>query len=289
VICPMITLKSMLHTEREEEHEVKYIVIKCGGSVLDTLPLSFYQNVVALHQEGNYTPIIVHGGGPVISSLLTKHGVETIFVQGLRVTTEEVLDVVEMALSGVVNKKIVRQLRQINGEAYGISGIDGRLLTAKRVKREIDLGYVGEVTHVNREIIDKIAEQVHIPVVSPLGLDANGQRYNINADMAAASIAQALGASLCFISDIPGIYMIDNGQKKILHHLTQSDIYKLIEEKVIQGGMIPKVTSAIAALSDHVPEVAIIDGVEKDSLLRLLKGEKVGTKITLEKEASHVK
>ncbi|MDC3424457.1 acetylglutamate kinase [Aquibacillus sp. 3ASR75-11] len=267
---------------------MNYMIIKCGGSVLDALPLSFYENIVDLHKAGNIVPIIVHGGGPIISSYLKKHGVKTSFVQGLRVTTDEVLDVVEMALSGSVNKKIVRKLNHVDGNAYGISGVDGGLLTATKITGEVDLGFVGEVTHVKRAIIDRIAEQGYIPVLSPLALDTSGQRYNINADMAASAIAQALGAKLCFISDIPGIYTMENGEKKVFRHLSEQKINQLINEQVIYGGMIPKVQSALKALSDQVPEVAIINGKEKGSIIQHASGKSVGTKITLESEVAHI-
>lgn len=266
---------------------MNYVVIKCGGSVFNALPDSFYKNIVDIQETGEWKPIIVHGGGPLISSLLDQMGVETTFVNGLRVTTDEVLDVVEMALSGSMNKQIVRSLMKNNGMAYGMSGVDGALLRATPTEKAKDLGYVGEVSEVNTSIIEKITDQGFIPVISPVGLDGNGQRFNINADMAASSIAQALGAKLCFISDIPGIYVEEDGKKTTLHRVGKEKIEQLIETKVIQGGMIPKVQSALKALAHRVPEVSIVNGLETDSLVDFMNGEQVGTRILLDTEVHH--
>jgi acetylglutamate kinase len=183
---------------------MNYIVIKCGGSVLENLPKSFYEDVISLHQKGEWTPIIVHGGGPLINKLLKNLNVETSFVNGLRVTNHEVLNIVEMVLSGSVNKQVVRNIIEADGSAFGVSGVDGSLLKAIPTSDE-SLGFVGEVVEVNTAIIESIVNQGHIPVVSPIGIGADGQRYNINGDVAASAVAKALGANLCFISDITGI------------------------------------------------------------------------------------
>lgn len=266
---------------------MNYLVIKCGGSVFDALPSSFFASIAELHKQQVCTPVIVHGGGPFISRLLEQTGVETTFVNGLRVTTDEVLDVVEMALSGSMNKQIVKKLVQAGGEAYGISGIDGFLLTAAKKPATTDLGFVGEVKQVKKTIIDQIAQQGFIPVISPLGIDKDGQRYNINADDAAAAVASELQAKLCFISDIPGIMTEEDGKKVVIHEADKQEIEVLIEEKIITGGMIPKVLSATSALERGVPEVTIINGMEGNSLTSLLAGEKIGTKIVLNKEVPY--
>ena len=265
-----------------------YVVIKCGGSIFDQLPASFYKNIVKLHQNGKWQPVLVHGGGPLITSLLKKLEVETTFVNGLRKTTEDVLDIVEMALTGSINKQLVRKLIKADGKAYGVSGVDGSLLTAAPAGDPEQLGFVGEVTKVNTTVIDKIVDQGYIPVISPLGMDSNGQRYNINADMAASAVAQALGAKLCFISDIPGIYVEENGEKVTLHEVSKHKIEQLIEDKVIQGGMIPKVRSSLKALADNVPEVSIVNGLEENSLIDFINGKQIGTRIMLDKEVPHV-
>ncbi|MFA9556334.1 acetylglutamate kinase [Evansella sp. AB-rgal1] len=258
---------------------MSYLVIKCGGSVLERLPQTFYNNIVELYKSGVCKPVIVHGGGPLISSLLTKIGVETKFVDGLRVTTMEVLDVVEMVLSGSVNKKIVERLQKVGGSAYGISGVDGGLLQAKPSQNAEQLGFVGEVVHVKSELIDAIFEQGQIPVISPVAIDENGQKYNINGDVAASAVAQALGAKLCFISDIPGIYAEENGETKTFHELTEKQVESLIEQKVITGGMIPKVKAAIDGLTHNVEEVVILNGMTVNSLTHFLQGKSIGTKI----------
>lgn len=267
---------------------MNYLVIKCGGSVLERLPVSFYEDIVKLKQSGEWQPIIVHGGGPLISSLLTKVGVDSPFVDGLRVTTNEVLDVVEMALSGAVNKQIVRKVTDANGQAYGISGVDGGMLTAAPAKNAEKLGFVGEIVDVNTNIIDNIVTQGYIPVISPLSLAKDGQRYNINADMAASAVAQALSGKLCFISDIPGIYVEEEGRKVTLKQVTKLELEAMIQEQVIKDGMIPKVQSAIDALAHGVPEVAIINGMEKNSLIHFTAGHQIGTNIVLEEEVRHV-
>jgi acetylglutamate kinase len=267
--------------------KTNYVVIKCGGSIFEQLPPSFYQNIVEIQKQGEWQPIIVHGGGPLISKLLEQTGVKTTFVNGLRVTTNEVLDVVEMALSGSLNKEIVRNITEADGNAFGLSGVDGRLLKAKPVETSDDLGFVGEVTEVNTTLIESLISQDLVPVISPIGVDDTGQRYNINADMAASAIAQSLSAKLCFISDIPGIYEEKNGEKHIFHQLNEKQINQLIEKEVIIGGMIPKVKSAISALHKNVREVSIVDGIEPDGLVKFMQGNAIGTRISLDKEATH--
>jgi acetylglutamate kinase len=263
---------------------MKFLVIKCGGSVLENLPRSFYQDVISLHQSGEWTPIIVHGGGPLITSLLKNMNVETSFVNGLRVTNQQVLDVVEMVLSGSVNKQVVRNIIEVGGSALGVSGVDGTLLKAVPSINSEVLGFVGEVVEVNKEVIKGIITQGHIPVISPIGIDTGGQRYNINGDIAASAIAKALGANLCFISDIPGILVEQNGEKKKLDKVTKEKVEELIDNQTIYGGMIPKVTAAIDGLVHKIPEVGIINGFEKNSLIDYSNGKAIGTKIVLEEE-----
>lgn len=259
---------------------MKNIVIKCGGSILDQLPPSFYKNIVQLQQE-NWQPVIVHGGGPMISTLLSKLGINTCFVDGLRVTTNEVLDVVEMVLSGLVNKQMVRNIMDVGGYAYGISGVDGALLQAKPTEKAAELGYVGEVCSVNKQMIDQIIKQGYIPVISPIGIDNKGQRYNINGDYAASAVAQKLEATLCFISNIPGLYKEEAGERNTLHTVTKQMAEEMVEEKMIKGGMIPKVKAAIEGLLHDVKEVGIINGLEANSLIDFASGKQIGTKILL--------
>ncbi|RYM06702.1 acetylglutamate kinase [Sporolactobacillus sp. THM7-7] len=264
----------------------QYLIIKCGGSVFDKLTPAFFKNIQAIQAEGKWAPVIVHGGGPAISEMLKKLDIPTMFHEGLRVTTQEVLDVAEMVLNGSMNKKLVGRLCQAGGKAVGLSGIDGRLLTAKPVALR-ELGYVGEVETVHTTIIASLCEQGYIPVISPISMDKNGQHYNINADQVASAIAGALNGKLCFVSDVPGILVEEQGRMKQLDQVSDRQIAQLIEKKKIFGGMIPKVTAAVASLKQHVPEVVIVNGLTPESLVEYTRGAKVGTKIFLEEEALH--
>ena len=266
---------------------MNYLVIKCGGSVFEALPQSFYADIVNLFNTKEWIPVVVHGGGPLINSLLGKLGIETHFVNGLRVTTNELLDVVEMVLSGSVNKKVVRHLTEVGGKAFGISGVDGHLLSAQMIEPE--LGFVGEVVKVNHGLISQIALQGYIPVISPIGIDENGQRYNINGDIAASAIAKALSAKLCLVSDIPGILIEECGEKKVLERASKKEVEQLIENGTITGGMIPKVKAAIDGLEHAVPEVVILNGMEKHSLLDFSLGKKIGTKLVLHEHEQEIK
>ncbi|WP_246943042.1 acetylglutamate kinase [Bacillus pinisoli] len=284
----MIMSKSMPLTERKGDEVMEYLVIKCGGSVMEQLPPSFYKNIVQLHESQSVIPVIVHGGGPLISTMMSKLGTEATFINGLRVTSAEVLDVVEMVLSGTVNKQIVRKLLQVKGQAFGMSGVDGMLLKAGPTKDATTLGYVGEVVEVNRKALDSMMNKGFIPVISPIGMDESGQRYNINGDTAASAIAKALGAKLCMISDIPGIYTELNGEKMTLKQITKKKVEDMISSGMISGGMIPKVKAAIDGLLHGIPEVVILNGLEKDSLLHFMAGLEIGTKIVLSEEGHYV-
>jgi len=271
-----------MHPIGHEVNNLKYLVIKCGGSVLENLPEDFYQDVVSLQQSGEWMPVIVHGGGPLITKLLTKVNVKTEFVDGLRVTNKEVLDVVEMVLSGAVNKQVVRKLIAAGGSALGISGVDAGLLKAKPADNANVLGFVGEVVEVNQKVIKGVISQGYIPVISPVGIDENGQRYNINGDVAASAIAKSLEAGLCFISDIDGILVKKDGRKVKLASVSKSEVERMIADHTIWGGMIPKVKAAIDGLVHNIPEVGIINGFGKNNLIDYTKGFEVGTKIVLD-------
>ncbi len=195
-------------------------VMKCGGSTLAALPDSFFADLRDLQQEG-IQPVIVHGGGPAISENLAKLGIESSFVNGLRVTTEEVLDVVEMTLAGSINKAIVRRIQGTGGLALGLSGIDGNLITAKPVANSTEVGLVGEVTEVRAEIVTGILGMGYIPVIAPIGVDAIGQRYNINADTAAGAVASYVNSpTMIVVTDVPGIMRTVEGQKIVLPSVT---------------------------------------------------------------------
>lgn len=254
-------------------------VMKCGGSTLEELPDSFYEDLVKL-QESGIQPVIVHGGGPAISENLSKLGIETKFVNGLRYTSEEVLDVVEMVLAGSINKKIVRRIGQSSGKALGLSGVDGDLIVARPVTSSAEVGLVGDVVGVNASLIEGVLNLGYMPVIAPIGVGANGQRYNINADTAAGAVASELGVQrMIVVTDVPGILKSVNGEKRVLPLVTVQQIEDMILSGEIYGGMIPKVRAAIACINGKVKEVVIVDGSQPGVLGKVLSGETIGTKI----------
>lgn len=255
-------------------------VMKCGGSTLAALPDAFFEDMASL-QQGGRLPVIVHGGGPAISETLTKLGIETEFVNGLRKTNEAVLDVVEMVLAGQINKLIVRRIGASGAKALGLSGVDGHLLRAEPVENAHEVGLVGRVTEVNTALIEGIADQGYIPVIAPVGLGSDGiQRYNINADTAAGAVASQLGVDrLIVVTDVPGIMKTIDGEKRVLPSVTVAEIEAMITDGDIYGGMIPKVRAAIDCIQGRVQEVVIVSGTEPRILSRVLDGETVGTRI----------
>ncbi|NNV07745.1 acetylglutamate kinase [Geobacillus sp. C56-T2] len=231
------------------------VVIKCGGSVLDELSPAFFASVKTMREQG-MNVVIVHGGGPEIGRMLKKLAVPSEFVNGLRKTTKDVLAVVEMVLSGQVNKQLVAMLTQRGLPAVGVSGVDGGLLEAEPIDLN-QLGYVGRVKTVRSRLLRTLLEAGYIPVISPLGVDQSGQTYNINADTAAGAVAAAIGASqLAFVTNVPGI--LQDGA--LVEEATAEMVEQLLEAGVITGGMIPKVKAALSALSDALPEVVIVSG-----------------------------
>ena len=268
----------------------KTIVIKYGGNAMteDELKNGFARDIVLLKQVG-LQPVIVHGGGPQIGALLKQLGKESTFVDGIRVTDRETMDVVEMVLGGKVNKEIVHLINQHGGRAVGLSGKDGDLIYAKQLKVSrpsdpevstseiIDLGHVGEVTGINPGVLNTFIASDIIPVIAPIGMGKNGETYNINADLVAASIATVLKSEkLILLTNTTGVMQ----DEKLLTGLSPSQVAELIEAKVIQGGMLPKVRCAIDALQSGVHTAHIIDGrVEHAVLLELFTDKGVGTLI----------
>ena len=265
----------------------KTIVIKYGGNarVDEDLKSSFARDVVLLKHVG-INPIVVHGGGPQIGSLLEKLGKKSEFVEGMRVTDSETMDVVEMVLGGLVNKEIVQLINQHGGRAIGITGKDGNLIYAKRLKitREspelnaseiIDLGHVGEVTGINPSLLSHLSEEKFIPIIAPIGIGEDGEALNINADLVASKIASVLGAEkLILLTNTPGVLK----DKKLLTGLKAKDIEELITTGVIKDGMLPKVNCAWDAISSGVKTSHIIDGrVQHAVLLELFTDQGVGT------------
>lgn len=231
------------------------IVLKCGGSTIDELSDQFFANILSLKQSG-LKPIIVHGGGPAIKKMLGKLQIESEFVNGLRKTTEPVMDVVEMVLTGTVNNALIRKLNEAGIQSVGLSGSDYQLLTAKPKDFE-QYGYVGEITDVNAEFLTQLLENGIVPVIAPIAIGVDNTRYNINADTAAGAIAKAMSAKqLIFVTDVPGIMK----ENKLIESVTEQEITKLISTGTIYGGMLPKVQAAIESLSEDLQEAMIVDG-----------------------------
>jgi acetylglutamate kinase len=258
---------------------MKRFVIKCGGSTLAALPAPFFADLTRLQAAGAQ-PVIVHGGGPAINQTLRLLGIESRFVGGLRVTTAETLDVVEMVLAGQINKSIVTRLQASGAQAIGISGIDGRLIEAEPVANRDEVGFVGNVKRVRRDLIDGLCAMGQIPVIAPIGIDAAGQRYNINADTAAGAVASALGVErLIVVTDVPGILKKIDGEQRLLPVVTVAEVEAMIASGEIWGGMIPKVRAAMECLDGGVKEVQIVSGTEPDVLSRAVAGEPIGTRL----------
>jgi acetylglutamate kinase len=254
------------------------IVLKCGGSTMEQLPDEFFDTIAKLKRDGKQL-VIVHGGGPAINDLLNKLAIEPQFIDGLRVTCEDTMQAVEMVLAGSINKYLVRRVQQAGGKAWGISGQDAGVIIAKQTGKP--LGMVGEIKQVNTEAILGILAAGCIPVLAPLGISADGSTvFNINADVVAGAIAAALSADkLMMITDVPGILVTEaDGSKTLKAEARPQEIKQMINDKIIYGGMIPKVTSALDALGQGVKEVVICKGTS-DDLLKAFANEQTGTTI----------
>ena len=238
----------------------KTIVIKYGGSAMsvDDLRSSFAVDVVLLKYIG-IRPVIVHGGGPQIGATLERFGKQSTFVDGLRVTDDETMEVVEMVLGGRVNREIVDLIQRAGGQAVGLTGSDGGMLRVRRKRMgEHDLGRVGDVERVAPAALQAVAEAGFIPVVAPVGVDARGVTHNVNADEAAGAIAKAIGAEkLILLTDVEGV---KDGQGELLHEISAEQARKHIAEGTIRDGMIPKVECCIGALEAGVASTHIVDG-----------------------------
>jgi acetylglutamate kinase len=262
-----------------QEFEGKILVIKYGGAAMvnEELREDFGRDVALLKRIG-INVVIVHGGGKEITTVAEKMGVSTRFVNGLRYTDAEMMGVVQMVLAGKTNQDVVAGINRFAGMSVGLPGIDADLLKVIKYSGEdSDLGYVGEVTEVNTAYIRLLLEQRMLPVIAPVGLDENGRPHNINADVAAASIAGAISAEkLVYLSDVPGV--IANGS--LISTLDQDEAARLVKEGIVGEGMVPKIRSAFAALNEGVGKVHIIDGRVKHAiLLEILTKDGIGTEI----------
>jgi acetylglutamate kinase len=265
----------------------KTIVIKYGGNAMTDPRLQdcFARDVVLLKLVG-MNPVVVHGGGPQINELLDKLGKKGTFIQGMRVTDEETMDVVEMVLGGQVNKDIVNLINRHGGKAVGLTGQDGAFIRAQKLLMEnmekpgefIDVGQVGDITHIDPSIIEFLDTGDFIPVIAPIGVGTEGETYNINADVVAGKLAEILGAEkLILLTNTPGV-LDKNGN--LLTGLSAREIDALFADGTLSGGMLPKISSALDAARSGVKSVHIIDGrVEHALLLEVLTDEGVGTLI----------
>ena len=266
------------------------MVVKYGGHamVAERLKESFAQDIVLLKYVG-INPVVVHGGGPQIGETLERIGKKSDFMEGMRVTDRETMDVVEMVLVGKVNKEIVALINQHGGQAVGLSGKDGRLIQARKLQlyREqggdkppelIDLGMVGEVEAIHAEVIKTLEASRFIPIIAPVGVGDKGETYNINADLVAGKLAPALNASkLILLTDVPGV--LDSGGN-LISSLDIDQAASLVDQGVLKGGMLPKVRYAIEAVNAGVDKAHIIDGrVEHAVLLEIFMDRGVGTEI----------
>lgn len=260
----------------------KIIVVKYGGSAMldEDFMKSVIQDITLLKLVG-FKPIIVHGGGKAISRHIDRLGMETQFVNGLRVTDEETLEASEMVLNSV-NKKLVQIVEELGVRAIGISGKDGKLLTVeKKLSDGKDIGYVGEVTKVNVDILLDLLEKDFLPIVCPIGLDDQFQGYNINADDAASAIAKAVKAEkLAFLTDTEGVYTNPEDASSVISEMTVSEAQDLIDDGTIAGGMLPKIKNCMNAIENGVSRVHILDGrIPHSILLEIFTNKGIGTAI----------
>ncbi|MFL5237417.1 MAG: acetylglutamate kinase [Rhizomicrobium sp.] len=274
------------------KYDGKTIVVKYGGNAMQSgVPQHFAQDIVLMKQTG-IDPVVVHGGGPQIGSMLKRLAIPSNFVDGLRVTDEAAIEIVEMVLTGSINKQIVSGINAAGGRAVGISGKDGNLVIARKLERTkldpqtlqskpVDLGFVGVPDAVNAEVLRTIIDSALIPVVAPIGVGRKGETYNINADTVAGAVASAMAATrLILLTDVEGV--LDTSGKRI-RKLPVADACALIANGTISGGMIPKIETAIEAVEGGVKAAVILDGrIPHVILLELFTEHGAGTMITAE-------
>ena len=271
-------------------HHGKVIVLKYGGAAMDKagLAASFAEDVSLLQSVG-ILPVVVHGGGPAVTRMSARLGIETTFVDGLRVTDAETLDIATMVLAGKLNTEVVASLVSGGVNAVGLSGVDGRMLLAQKTPPDQgspDLGFVGEVVHVNVHVLEALLAERFVPVVASIAVDDTGQAYNVNADVVAGELAVALGAEkLVYLNDVPGLI---GAGGDLLSELSAAQCVELLAQPgVVDGGMIPKLESAVRALRAGITRVHLVDGrVEHSVVLELFTPEGVGTMITSDAEVA---
>lgn len=265
-----------------QDYNDKILVIKYGGNAMinEELKMNVISDVVLLSTIG-IKVILVHGGGPEINKTLNKIGKEAKFINGLRYTDEETIDVVQMVLAGKTNKDLVKLIMQKGGKAIGISGIDSMLIEAEKYDSEDDLGYVGSIKKIHPQMIMDMLEKGYIPVIASVGMDENGNTYNINADTAAAEIASALQAeNMIIVSDIPGLLENKDDENTLIPLLHTYEVNSLMNKGIISGGMIPKIECCVHAVKANVKKAVMIDGrIPHSILIEILTNEGIGTMI----------
>ena len=257
------------------------VVIKYGGSALinEEIKNSVMQDIALMKVVG-FKPIIVHGGGPDINTMLERLDIESHFINGLRVTDDETMEVVEMVLAGKINKAMTMELSQQGVKTVGISGVDGRMLEVEKLTPNgNDIGRVGNIVNVNTELINSLLDNDFIPVVSPIGFDKEGKTYNVNADYAAVAVASALNAEkLVFLTDVPGVLKDVNDPSSIVSMLNAEEAQEMLNTGIIAGGMVPKVECCLAGLNAGVQQVHILDGgIEHCLVLEIFTKDGIGT------------
>lgn len=265
----------------------KTVVIKYGGAAMvDRAIRDEFMKDIALMKYVGIHPIIIHGGGPEINEMLKRVQKETEFIEGNRVSDAETVEIAEMVLSAKINKSIVADLNKLGAKAVGLSGKDGGLITAQKKYIEkggekIDIGFVGEITKINRELIDLLAKEHYIPVISSIGIGEAGETYNINADYVAGEVAAAVGAHrLIFLTDVDGVYQDFNDKNSLIAEMSVATAQSYIDSGIINGGMIPKVNTCLEAIDRGVDHVIILNGQIRHSiLLELFTEEGCGTMI----------
>lgn len=256
------------------------IVVKYGGNAMINEDLkSAVMSDIVLMQLVGINVVLVHGGGPEISQMLDSVGKESKFIDGLRVTDKETMDIVQMVLAGKVNKSLVQLLEQRGGKAMGLCGLDGKMLMANKLPAGQDLGFVGEITEVNSQPVEDIISRGYVPIIATVAGGYNGEVYNINADLAASQIAAKLGAKkLILMTDIKGLLRDKDDEDTIISVVNVSEVQSLKREGIISGGMIPKIDCCVEAVRQGVNRAHIIDGrIEHSILIELFSDEGIGT------------
>jgi acetylglutamate kinase len=259
------------------EFSGRTVVVKYGGNAMSDLEL-FAQDVVLMRLVG-MNPVVVHGGGPQISDLMRRLGKEPVFVDGLRVTDEETVDIVRMALLGKVNREVVGAINRHGPYALGLSGEDAGLITVRQ--RDPRLGFVGDVSRINTHVLERQISEELIPVVASIGVDTEGQAYNVNADTVAGAIAEALGAEkLVYLTNVPGLYGDLHDEDTLISQISAADLAAMLTDGSLSEGMVPKISSCVSALRNGVGRAHLLDGrIPHALLLECFTRQGVGTMV----------